>query len=316
MTRATSVNDDQRRTTINLRPIWLYGYGGHAKVVADLALACGYEIAGVLDDCPQVVESSHGNVRPGFRLDPNSEIFTRHQPMILCVGNNQTRADLAAILPNSFVSLIHPSAIVSPSALIGVGTVVMQGAVIQADAQIGEHVIINTAASVDHDCFIGNFSHISPNATLCGEVKVGTKSWVGAAAVVIQRIVIGDSVTVGAGAVVIRDVANQKTVVGNPARIIDDGSLAQHEKAGTGHAVNQRRLAALLESVNHVRRTFRRPEFSELHANQRLMRDLEFDSLDLAELTVLLESKYGVDVFADGVVQSVGEVLAKLDALQ
>lgn len=40
--------------------------------------------------------------------------------------------------------------------------------------------------------------------------------------------------------------------------------------------------------------------------------DLGLDSLDLAEMTVRLEDEYGVDVFADDVVDEVGEVLEKL----
>lgn len=42
--------------------------------------------------------------------------------------------------------------------------------------------------------------------------------------------------------------------------------------------------------------------------------DLGFDSLDLAEMTVRLEDKYGVDVFEDEVVDEVGEVLNKLES--
>lgn len=44
-----------------------------------------------------------------------------------------------------------------------------------------------------------------------------------------------------------------------------------------------------------------------------LTNDLGLDSLDLAEMTVRLEDKYGVDVFEDDVIDEVGEVLHKLD---
>lgn len=42
--------------------------------------------------------------------------------------------------------------------------------------------------------------------------------------------------------------------------------------------------------------------------------DLGLDSLDLAEMTVRLEDRYGVDVFEEEVVDEVGEVLDKLEA--
>ena len=40
--------------------------------------------------------------------------------------------------------------------------------------------------------------------------------------------------------------------------------------------------------------------------------DLGFDSLDLAELTVRVEAEYDIDIFADNIVNTVGEVLQKI----
>lgn len=51
----------------------------------------------------------------------------------------------------------------------------------------------------------------------------------------------------------------------------------------------------------------------ELEDDISLTDDLGLESLDLAEMTVRLEDKYGVDVFEDDVVDEVGEVLEKLD---
>ena len=43
-----------------------------------------------------------------------------------------------------------------------------------------------------------------------------------------------------------------------------------------------------------------------------LLDDLGFDSLDLAELTVRIEKETGIDVFADGIVQTVGQVVKRI----
>lgn len=48
--------------------------------------------------------------------------------------------------------------------------------------------------------------------------------------------------------------------------------------------------------------------FSNYTAETHLRDDLELDSLDLAEFTVRIEKETGVDVFAEGIVQTVGEV--------
>ncbi|GCD77352.1 acyl carrier protein [Thermaurantimonas aggregans] len=49
-----------------------------------------------------------------------------------------------------------------------------------------------------------------------------------------------------------------------------------------------------------------------IHSESHLRDDLGMDSLDLAELTVRIEAEYDVDVFADGIVSTVGEIEKKL----
>lgn len=66
----------------------------------------------------------------------------------------------------------------------------------------------------------------------------------------------------------------------------------------------------LLTVFNQVRENKRLPAIAELTADLRLREDLDFESLDLAELTVRIEEKFGVDVFADGLVHTVGEIQA------
>jgi acyl carrier protein len=68
----------------------------------------------------------------------------------------------------------------------------------------------------------------------------------------------------------------------------------------------------LLEIINQVRANKGRAPLSQISPQQRLREDCELDSLDLAELTVRLEDASGVDVFAEGIVRTVGEIQAKL----
>jgi acyl carrier protein len=68
----------------------------------------------------------------------------------------------------------------------------------------------------------------------------------------------------------------------------------------------------LLVIINQVRENKRQPSLPELARDLRLREDIGFESLDLAELTVRLEEAFGVDVFADGLVQTVGEIQDKI----
>jgi UDP-perosamine 4-acetyltransferase len=112
----------------------------------------------------------------------------------------------------------HPSAVQSPSAAVGAGSVLFPHAVVNAGAVLGVNVIVNTGAIVEHDCRIGDHAHIATGARLASTVSVGSSAHIGAGATVRQSIAIGEGAVVGAGAVVVRDVAPWTVVVGVPAR--------------------------------------------------------------------------------------------------
>lgn len=180
-------------------------------MIIDILRAQGVAVDAIIDDNPEVKELDGIEVRHAHRGE---------SPMILAIGNNRVREHLDRVLDCQWGKAIHPTAIVSPTATIGDGTVVMHGAIVQTFAQIGRHCIINTGASVDHECKIGDYVHISPHATLCGLVEVGEGSWIGAGATIIQCVKIGKHCVIGAGSVVLHDVPDGAKVAGNPAREI------------------------------------------------------------------------------------------------
>ena len=51
---------------------------------------------------------------------------------------------------------------------------------------------------------------------------------------------------------------------------------------------------------------------AELTAETRLREDLAITSFDLAELTVKIEDEFDIDIFEDGLVNTIGEIYAKL----
>jgi acetyltransferase EpsM len=141
--------------------------------------------------------------------------------LIIAIGNNITRKKISSRFNEyNFLSSIHKTAFVSPSATVGIGTVIMLYAIINTDAKIGDHVIINTGALIEHDCIIEDFVHISPKVTLSGNVKIGTGSHIGSGAIVIPGIKIGKWCTIGAGTIIINDIPDGATVIGNPGKII------------------------------------------------------------------------------------------------
>ena len=190
--------------------MYLYGASGHAKVIIDTLIASGVKIEELFDDDLSINELM--NI-------PVKHDWNRESPVIISIGNNLSRKQIAEKLQCSFGTAVHPSAVVSPSAIIGEGSVLMQSAIVQSCARIGRHCILNTGASIDHECVIEDYVHVSPQATLCGNVHVGEGAWIGAAAVVIPGVRIGKWSTIGAGSVVVSDIPDGAVAYGNPCRV-------------------------------------------------------------------------------------------------
>jgi acetyltransferase EpsM len=196
--------------------MYLYGASGHSKVIIDIIQSSTTKvIEGVFDDNPHIKSILNIPV-----LKFNKEVFDDENELIIGIGNNKTRKELAAFINAKYQTIIHSSAVVSRYAKILEGTVVMPNAVINANAKIGKHCIINSRAVIEHDCQLDDFVHVSPNASLAGNVIVGEGSHIGIGAQVIQGVSIGKWVTVGAGAIVLKDVLDGVTVVGNPAKVL------------------------------------------------------------------------------------------------
>ena len=69
---------------------------------------------------------------------------------------------------------------------------------------------------------MGNNVHIGPGAKLAGSIIIEDNVFVGINATILPRIKIGKNAIIGAGAVVTKDVLADRTVVGNPARLINN----------------------------------------------------------------------------------------------
>lgn len=194
--------------------MYLYGAGGHAKVVIEILEVSGRKISGLIDIDPAIHQLLDYPVFLGFPSDPIDN------ECIISIGNNVVRKRLANELKVRFSTAMHPSAVLSSRCLVGKGTVVMAGVCVNSGAIVGDHSILNTRCSVDHDCILGNFVHLSPQVALAGNVQIGEGSHIGIGACIIQGVRIGKWCTVGAGAVIINDVPDFATVVGNPGRIV------------------------------------------------------------------------------------------------
>jgi len=204
----------------------LWGGTGQAKVVRPIIEHHGSKVVAVFDDT-KGLKSPFPDVPvyqgvEGFKTwikkkDPKKVGFC------VAIGNPYGRARLRiadmlikeGLTP---VTVIHPTAWIAESAIIGEGAQILAGAIIGVEARLGRQCIVNTNASVDHESTLDDGVEIAPAATLSGLVHVGVNGWIGGGAIVLPRKKIGADAVVGAGAVVIKDVPEKTTVVGVPAK--------------------------------------------------------------------------------------------------
>ena len=210
----------------NYSIMYLFGASGHGKVIKDILNANGIKVEAFVDDNPNVNEC-------GGRLVLHDAMGL--SPMIVSIGVNRIRKMIVERLRanNSaieFATAIHPSAVISPSAKIGEGTVVMAGAVVNADAVIGNHCIVNTGATVDHDCVVEDYCHVAPGANVSGGTHIGEGTWIGVGACVIQCLNIGKWSFIGAGSVVVKDVSDGVVAYGNPCKVIHENENRPNER--------------------------------------------------------------------------------------
>ena len=68
----------------------------------------------------------------------------------------------------------------------------------------------------------------------------------------------------------------------------------------------------ILIIINEIRKAKNLSELSVINLSYTLRDDIGFTSFDLAELTVRIEDEFDIDIFEDGLVNTVGEIIEKL----
>lgn len=160
----------------------IYGARDYARTVGELAVDCGHQVVGLVDD--------HQPDREGV-IGSFADALARHRDCGVVLGIGY--ADLAGrwrawgrvrASGSPVPALVHPRAYVARSAVVGAGSVVMAGAIVDQRACLGEGVVLWPGACINHDTVVGDNCFVSPNAVLCGHVHLGADCFVGAAAAV------------------------------------------------------------------------------------------------------------------------------------
>ena len=199
------------------------GGGEHARVVIEaVQSAASHQLLGFIDS-EQGEETSR---RLGVSHLGDESALDAHPGALYVLGfgalaGRARRVEaVERLVPRlgGWAIVVHATAWISPTAIIGPGTVILARAVVQTGARIGAHCVVNTGAIVEHDVVLGDHAQLAPGAILGGGARVGPLAYLGLGAVVRDHTAIGARATVGMGAVVVADVPEGAQVLGVPAR--------------------------------------------------------------------------------------------------
>jgi sugar O-acyltransferase (sialic acid O-acetyltransferase NeuD family) len=211
----------------------IWGGRGHAKVMRDLLELLGGRVAAVIDNDLSLkspfsdVNIYYGKVGLHEFLRSAYQHKEQEVSAVVAIGgsNGRDRTSCYELMTEMGLQskiLVHPSAVIANSAVLGSGIQILGGAFVGSASKLGDFCILNSGSIVDHDCVLGRGVHIAPGAVLTGEIEVGDFSFIGANSTILPGRKIGANVIVGAGSVVTRDIPSGVTIVGSPAtRILE-----------------------------------------------------------------------------------------------
>jgi sugar O-acyltransferase (sialic acid O-acetyltransferase NeuD family) len=207
------------------KSLLILGAGSFALETLDIAeSASGFEPLGFVNSLEQ---PPPGTTHAGLTVFGVDQVPYKPEDCFLANGMVSTKRrgfiETMSARGYRFISIIHPSAVISRRARIGDGCVIHAGVIVASNTTIEPHVVLNRGCLIGHDNLTRSFCTIGPGANVAGGVEIGAGAYIGVGAVIRDHLAIGEGSVVGAGAVVVKPVPANVLVTGLPARVVQTG---------------------------------------------------------------------------------------------
>ena len=179
-----------------------------------------WEIVGFLDDDSKALDGYECDYKVvGSIKDwcPKED-----EEFALALGSPALKRKISGLLKSKgahFVTIIHPTAMLSEFAHYGEGFIMFPHSKLSANSTVGNFVTL-LSSPIGHDTKIGDYTVISANCNVVRNVVIGDDVFVAAGVCIAQDVHIGNGAYLGLGCVVLKDVNEGDTVFGNPARVM------------------------------------------------------------------------------------------------
>ncbi len=207
-----------------MKRILIVGAGGFGRELFHwLAqhVDCGKEwvIGGFLDDRPEALNGYA--YAPGIIGSIKDYVPSEGDLLVCAVALPRSKkmiVDALVARGATFMTYVHPGAVLGGNVILATGTVICPGVVIGSDARIGAFITVNLGTNIGQGVSVGDYVTLNSHCEVGATSKVEEGAFFGSHALVLPQTHVGAWSIVGAGAVAIATVQSGSSVFGNPAR--------------------------------------------------------------------------------------------------
>lgn len=207
-----------------MKKLAIFGTGGFAKELLDLALDQGYSEIYFLEK-----DIKENQKLFGFSVLPERDLSKLiDTDFAIGIADPKIRKRIYGIYSDlSYPNLVHSQATlgygISEMLEQSKGVVIAAGARVTNSCHFGDFIIVNFNSTIGHDCKLDSYVSIMPGVNVSGCVQLKTGVYIGTNATILPGSldtpkILGEYSVVGAGAIVLKATLADRTYIGAPAK--------------------------------------------------------------------------------------------------